>query len=171
MTQLARVYRVSQYQPHQLIHVVAYSRFFARPNYRLFLLYRLWKRKLNAQSWSIKVGVVCTQDDRKKIKRTRSNFCLKHEKFARTKQTRYTVYSTTILRASHLTLIKLGTTCESNTLWRQNWQPSTSLAESQKALEAHGCKPWVTNSSIVPHTLQCLWNSSTTRTPFLSERE
>ena len=29
---------------------------------------------------------------------------------------------------------------------------STSLAESQKALEAPGCKPWVTNLSIVPHT-------------------
>ena len=29
----------------------------------------------------------------------------------------------------------------------------TSLAESQKAAEAHGCKPWVTNLSIVPHAL------------------
>ena len=29
-------------------------------------------------------------------------------------------------------------------------------AESQKALEAHGCKPWVTNLSIVPHTLGTL---------------
>ena len=30
----------------------------------------------------------------------------------------------------------------------------TSFAESQKAfLEAHGCKPWATNLSIVPHIL------------------
>ena len=30
---------------------------------------------------------------------------------------------------------------------------STSGAESWKAVEAHGCKPWVTNLSIIPHTL------------------
>ena len=33
---------------------------------------------------------------------------------------------------------------------------STSLAESQKAVEAHGSKFWVTNLSIVPHTLGTL---------------
>ena len=31
-----------------------------------------------------------------------------------------------------------------------------SLSDSQKALEAHGCKPWLTNLSIVPHTLGIL---------------
>ena len=28
-----------------------------------------------------------------------------------------------------------------------------SLAESQKAVESHGCKPWATNLTIIPHTL------------------
>ena len=32
-------------------------------------------------------------------------------------------------------------------------QQATSLAGSRKAVEAHGCKPWVTNLSTVPHTL------------------
>ena len=40
-----------------------------------------------------------------------------------------------------------------NMIWRWNLHPSTSLTESRKALEAHGCKPWLTNSSIVPCTL------------------
>ena len=31
-------------------------------------------------------------------------------------------------------------THELNTIWRQNLYQSTSLAEAQKALEAHGCK-------------------------------
>ena len=39
---------------------------------------------------------------------------------------------------------------------RQNLNQLTSLAKAQKALEAHGCKPWVTNLSIVPHTLGIL---------------
>ena len=42
-----------------------------------------------------------------------------------------------------------------------NMDPSTSLAESQKSLEARGCKPWVTNSSSVPHTLGTLTTSIT----------
>ena len=33
---------------------------------------------------------------------------------------------------------------------------STSLVELQKALEAHSCKPSVTNSSIIPHILGTL---------------
>ena len=41
-------------------------------------------------------------------------------------------------------------------LWRQNLHLSTSLAESQKAVGAHGCKFWVINLSIVPHTLGML---------------
>ena len=32
-------------------------------------------------------------------------------------------------------------------------RPITFLAKSQKAPEAHGCKSWVTNLSIVLHTL------------------
>ena len=32
----------------------------------------------------------------------------------------------------------------------------TSLAKSQKALEAHGRKPWLTNLSMIPHTLGML---------------
>ena len=41
---------------------------------------------------------------------------------------------------------------------RDSWKflQSTSLAKSQKALEARSCKPWVTNLSIVPHTLGIL---------------
>ena len=34
-----------------------------------------------------------------------------------------------------------------------NFHQSTSLAEPQKALEAHGCKPWVTNLPFIPDTL------------------
>ena len=41
-------------------------------------------------------------------------------------------------------------------IWRRNLHQSTSLAESQKALEVHGCKLWVTNLLIVPHTLGIL---------------
>ena len=44
--------------------------------------------------------------------------------------------------------------------WNQPTQP-TSLAKSQKALEAHGCKPWVANLSIVPDTLGILTANST----------
>ena len=40
-----------------------------------------------------------------------------------------------------------------------NLHPSTSLTKSQKAVEAHGCKPWVTNLSIVPHTLGVSYTS------------
>ena len=32
-----------------------------------------------------------------------------------------------------------------NMIWRRNLHQSTSLIEVQKALEAYGCKPWVTN--------------------------
>ena len=44
-------------------------------------------------------------------------------------------------------------TCELNMIPRWNLRQSTSFAESQKTLEAHGCKPRATNLSIVPHTL------------------
>ena len=30
---------------------------------------------------------------------------------------------------------------------------SISFTESQKTQEAHGCKPWASNLSIIPHTL------------------
>ena len=35
------------------------------------------------------------------------------------------------------------------------------LSPSQKALEAHGCKPWVANLSIVPSTSGILTTNST----------
>ena len=53
----------------------------------------------------------------------------------------------------HLRLIKVFVTHKPNMMWRWNLHKSTSLAESQKVLEAHGCKSWVGNLSIVPHTL------------------
>ena len=34
--------------------------------------------------------------------------------------------------------------------------PIDFFASSHKALEAHGCQPWVTNLLIVPHTLHIL---------------
>ena len=56
----------------------------------------------------------------------------------------------------HLRLLQVLITHEPNTIYRRNLYPSTSLAESQKAVEARGCKPWVPNLSIVPHTLGML---------------
>ena len=50
-------------------------------------------------------------------------------------------------------IFKFFITHEPNLIWRWNLHPSTSLVESRKALKAHGCKPWVTNLSVVPHTL------------------
>ena len=47
-------------------------------------------------------------------------------------------------------------TCEPTMIRRWILHQSTSLAKSQKAVEAHGCKPWVANLSIVPHTLGIL---------------
>ena len=46
-------------------------------------------------------------------------------------------------------------------IWTQNLQQSTYSAKLQKALEAHGCEPWVTNISIVPHTLGILTKNIT----------
>ena len=43
-----------------------------------------------------------------------------------------------------------------NMIWKPNLHQSISLAEAQKALEAHGCKFSVTSLSIVPHTLGIL---------------
>ena len=51
--------------------------------------------------------------------------------------------------------------CKLNATWRLNLHQLTSLAESQKALEAHDSKPWVTNLSIVPHTLGILTANTT----------
>ena len=56
----------------------------------------------------------------------------------------------------HLRLIKVIITHEPNMIWRWNLHQSTSLVESHKTLEAHGCKPWVTNLSIIHHTLGIL---------------
>ena len=46
-----------------------------------------------------------------------------------------------------------------NVIWRQNLDQLTSLTELQKALEAHGCEPWVTKLLIIPHALRVriLW--------------
>ena len=41
-------------------------------------------------------------------------------------------------------------------IWGCNLNQSTFLTESQKTLEAHGCKPCVTNLSIVSHTFSIL---------------
>ena len=40
--------------------------------------------------------------------------------------------------------------------WRWNLHQATSLAKSQKTLEADGSKLWVTKLSIIPHTLGIL---------------
>ena len=42
-------------------------------------------------------------------------------------------------------LLKFFLTRKPNTIRRWNSHPSTSLTKSQKVLEAHGCKSWVTN--------------------------
>ena len=62
------------------------------------------------------------------------------------------MYSVRVYVCVHLTLVQVFITHKANMLWRLSLHQSTSLAESQKAVEAHGCKPWVTNSSIIPHT-------------------
>ena len=43
--------------------------------------------------------------------------------------------------------------CKPNMIWKQNLHQPTFLAESLKALEARGCKPWVTNLLTIPHIL------------------
>ena len=43
-----------------------------------------------------------------------------------------------------------------NVVWRRNSHQSTYLAKTQTVLKADGCKPWVTNLSIVPYTLGIL---------------
>ena len=62
-----------------------------------------------------------------------------------------TVYYTHI----HLRLVKVFITHKLNIIrkWNKHVDWSTTPAESQKALEAHGCKHWVTNLSIVLHAL------------------
>ena len=59
----------------------------------------------------------------------------------------------------HLRPVELFITRKLNMIWRWNLYQSTSLTKSQKALEAHGCKPWVTNLLIAPHTLGVLLHS------------
>ena len=48
---------------------------------------------------------------------------------------------------------------------------STSLTKSLKALEAHGCKPWVTKLSIIPHTLDILTANTIHNCRILCARE
>ena len=38
-------------------------------------------------------------------------------------------------------------------IWSSNLHQSTFLTKFQKPLEGHGCKPRITNLSIIPHTL------------------
>ena len=66
----------------------------------------------------------------------------------------------------HLRLLKVLITRKPNMIWWWNLHPSTSLAEAQKTLEAHGSKPWVTNLSIVPRTLGILTANITCCTIF-----
>ena len=56
--------------------------------------------------------------------------------------------------------LKAFITHELSVTQKWNLHQLTSLTESQKALEAHGCKPWVTNISIVPHTLDILTSNT-----------
>ena len=44
----------------------------------------------------------------------------------------------------HLRTLKVCITCKLSIMWRWTLHQWTSLAEAQKALQAHGCKPWVT---------------------------
>ena len=53
----------------------------------------------------------------------------------------------------HLRFIKVSITSEPNMIGTWSIHQSTSFAESQKAQEAHGCKPWVTKLPIIPYTL------------------
>ena len=57
---------------------------------------------------------------------------------------------------THLRLVEVFITHKLNMIWEWNLHWSTSLANSQKALEAHGCKSWVTNFLIDPSTLGIL---------------
>ena len=59
----------------------------------------------------------------------------------------------------HLTLIQVFMTRKPNIIWKLNIHQSTTLTESRKTIEAHGRKPWVTNLSIVPHTLGVLFTT------------
>ena len=62
-------------------------------------------------------------------------------------------YSTHVLTCDSL---KVSITRKPSTILRKNSHPSTSPTKLQKALEAHGCKPRLTKSSIAPHTLGTL---------------
>ena len=66
---------------------------------------------------------------------------------------KYLISNTILHVCVHLKLVKGIIARKSSMIWIWNLHPSTSLAESQKAVEAHGYKPSVTNLSIVPHTL------------------
>ena len=61
----------------------------------------------------------------------------------------------------YLRLVKVFITPKPNTMWRQHLHPLTSLDHLQKAFEAHSCKPWETNLSVVPHTLGILTTNIT----------
>ena len=69
---------------------------------------------------------------------------------------RLLVMCVTNRRCPGLRLVKVFITREPNVVWRRNLCQLTSLAESQKALEAHGRNPWMTNLLIALHSLGIL---------------
>ena len=62
----------------------------------------------------------------------------------------YTTHTHTTHTHVHFRLLKLFPTRKQNTTWRWNLHLLTSLTESQKDLEAHGCKLKATTYPIIP---------------------
>ena len=54
-------------------------------------------------------------------------------------------------RDHHAWTIAYSVTRELNIIWRSKLHPWTPLSKSHKGLEAHGCKSWVANLSIIPN--------------------
>ena len=80
------------------------------------------------------------------------SYVLRTQDYAMQQQHSKKKATNTILHACvHSRLLQVFVTPELNTTQRQNLHQSISLTKAQKALEAHSCKSWVTNLSIVPH--------------------
>ena len=56
----------------------------------------------------------------------------------------------------HMRLVKVCITHDPSIIFKRNLHQSIYFTKSKKLLEARGCKPWVTNLSIIPHTLGVL---------------